>query len=440
MKFFVSSKISLVLFGFVAAIVVGSGSAKADFIFGTPTNLGPTVNSSASDYYPRLSADGLELFFTSRPPGGLADIWVTKRATTEDEWSDPVNLGPTVNSSSTDGGPCLPGDGLSLFFYSWRPDGYGRVDIWVTTRTTTEDEWGTPVNIGPPVNSSGDEMFPSISSDGLQLYFSEWEVFRPGGEGLSDIWVTTRATVYDPWGTPVNLGPIVNSSSHDDAPFISADGLALFFCSMRQGGLGGVDLWVTTRPTTEDYWVTPANLRPAVNSSGNEEFPSISADGSTLYFDSDWPGGVGSYDLWQVPILLTITAYNPNPANYSTKKDFPGGLLGTSLGWTAGDTAVSHDVYFGENFDDVSDGTGDTFRGNQTVTYFLVGYGYTPGDPLPGGFVPGATYYWRIDEIEADGVTKYTGDVWNFTVADKKAYDSSPPDGSKFIDPNTDLS
>jgi hypothetical protein len=73
------------------------------------------------------------------------------------------------------------------------------------------------------------------------------------------------------------------------------------------------------------------------------------------------------------------------------------------------------------------------------VTYFLVGYGYTTNDPLPGGFVPGTTYYWRIDEIEADEVTKHIGNVWSFQVPDTKAYSPSPADGAKFIDPNENL-
>ena len=109
----------------------------------------------------------------------------------------------------------------------------------------------------------------------------------------------TRATVSDPWGEPVNLGPTVNSSSDDDAPFITADGLTLFFASNRSGPY---DFWMTTRATTEDDWVTPVNLGPVVNSSAMEGCPSISADGSTLFFNSKRPGGFGSYDLWQVEV------------------------------------------------------------------------------------------------------------------------------------------
>jgi hypothetical protein len=102
-----------------------------------------------------------------------------------------------------------------------------------------------------------------------------------------------------------------------------------------------------------------------------------------------------------------------------------------SLSWKAGDFAVSHDVYMGDNFNDVNDGTGDTFRGNQATTYFVAGF---PGFTYPDGLVPGTTYYWRIDEVnDADPNSPWKGNVWSFTIPPKKAYDPVPSDGSKFL-------
>ena len=145
--------------------------------------------------------------------------------------------------------------------------------------------------------------------------------------------------------------------------------------------------------------------------------------------------------LWGTAKLIAgKKASGPNPANGSLLTEFPGGILGANLSWQPGISAASHDVYFGDNYADIEVGTGETFRGNQTGTYFLAGYGYTPNDPAPTGFVPGTTYYWRIDEVEADGVTKYTGDVWSFTIPSTKAYNPTPADGAKFIDIDTDLS
>ncbi|HUT46299.1 MAG TPA: LamG domain-containing protein [Sedimentisphaerales bacterium] len=124
-----------------------------------------------------------------------------------------------------------------------------------------------------------------------------------------------------------------------------------------------------------------------------------------------------------------FSAYYPDPADGAIHPE-----TWVSFGWTAGDTAATHDVYFGDNFDDVNDGTGEAFRGNQTSVYFIVGF---PGVPYPDGLVPGTTYYWRIDEIEADGATIYRGNVWSFTVPPKQAYDPVPSDGTRFIDPES---
>jgi hypothetical protein len=162
-----------------------------------------------------------------------------------DDWGTPVNLGPTVNSSNWDNSPSISADGLSLFFDSKRPGGSGGTDLWVTTRPTTDDSWGTPVNLGPTVNGPASDGLPGISADGLALFFSSYEdePLRPGGLGGSDIWVTTRATVSDPWGTPVNLGPPINTSADDLSQSFSADGLTLYFGSRRPGGYGNYDIW-----------------------------------------------------------------------------------------------------------------------------------------------------------------------------------------------------
>ncbi|MBC8468555.1 MAG: PD40 domain-containing protein [Planctomycetes bacterium] len=297
---------AMLLLAVLACVVLTNAYiAKADFVFGEPTNLGPTVNSSAFDGGPIISADGLELYFNSTRPGGSGsfDIWVTNRETIQDPWGEPVNLGPTINSSYMDANNGISADGLSLFLFSDRPGGSGSLDIWVITRANISESWGEPMNLGPTVNSSANDGGPFISADGLSLFI---ESDRPGGYGGNDIYVSTRATTDDPWGEPVNLGPRVNSSVWDWYPSLSADGLSLFFTSLRSGGLGGDDIWVTTRATTNDPWREPVNLGPAVNSSSAETCPNISADDSTFSFHSNRAGGSGNSDLWQVKILPVV--------------------------------------------------------------------------------------------------------------------------------------
>jgi hypothetical protein len=99
-----------------------------------------------------------------------------------------------------------------------------------------------------------------------------------------------------------------------------------------------------------------------------------------------------------------------------------------TLSWNPGDFAVSHDIYFGDNFADVNAGTGGTFWANLTVTDLFVGF---PGYPYPNGLVPGTTYYWRIDEVNtANPNSPWKGDVWSFSIAPNTAYNPNPADGA----------
>jgi len=125
-------------------------------------------------------------------------------------------------------------------------------------------------------------------------------------------------------------------------------------------------------------------------------------------------------------------ASNPVPADGALYED-----TWVSLSWDPGETAASHDVYLSENLDDVTNGTGDALRGNQPSAFFVAGF---PGFPYPDGLIPGTTYYWRVDEVETDGVTKYTGSVWSFTIPSKTAYNPSPPDGAQYVATDATLS
>jgi len=302
----------LLLVVLACLVLTNAYVAKADFNFGEPVNLGSTINTVYDEIGQSISADGLTLYFgeSMTNPGlngyGGPDLWVTTRGTIDDEWDTPTNLGPTVNTSYADVNPSISTDGLSLYFASNRAEGYGSWDLWMTTRETTSDPWGEPVNLGPPVNGPTGEVFPCISSDGLELYFAEWDVARSGGYGSSDLWVARRPTKDDPWGTPENLGDTVNGSDFDGNPFIVPDGLTLYFGSTRPEGYGDLDIWMTRRDTTDSPWTKSVNLGPAVNSLANDGMPSLSANGSTLYFCSDRPVGSGGYDLWQVTILPVV--------------------------------------------------------------------------------------------------------------------------------------
>ena len=289
----------------VLALGLATEVVNADFIWGTPTNLGPEVNSSYDDACVCISADRLEFYFASDRPGGHGgiDLWVMKRPTIDDDWGNPENLGLPANSQYSYWEPSISPDGLSLYFSDSHtpqfgnrlPGGLGgQGDIWMITRETIHDAWGAPVNIGPALNSQH-AVHPSISADGLSLYFQS---HRPGRIGNHcDIMVATRESTSDSFENPMFVRS-VNSPNGEWMPDISADGRALFFSRS-----GITELWVAMRATMYDDFGPPLKLPSQINiSSYLNMSPTLSADGRTLFFASDRPGGVGRVDLWQVSL------------------------------------------------------------------------------------------------------------------------------------------
>jgi len=125
-------------------------------------------------------------------------------------------------------------------------------------------------------------------------------------------------------------------------------------------------------------------------------------------------------------------ASNPVPEDGAIYED-----VWVNMAWTPGAFAVSHNVYFGTNFDNVNNGAADTFLGNQGAAYVIVGF---PGYPYPEGLIPGTTYYWRIDEVnDLNPDSPWKGPVWSFMVPPKTAYNPDPPDGGKNVDPDMKL-
>jgi Tol biopolymer transport system component len=212
----------------------------------------------------------------------------------------PVNVGSVVNSRAFEGGPCISADGLFLYFTSDRAGGEGGGDLWVTRRATRTDRFGTPENIGPVVNGPANDYAPSVAAAGLSLYFDS---DRPGGLGGMDLWVARRASAAEEFGAAEHLGPTINSAHNDWGPSITADGRSLYFNSNRPGGQGSEEVWVATRPSASARFGTPQNLGPTVNTSAHDAKPNLSADRATLYFMSDRHGGIGGIDLWQMSAL-----------------------------------------------------------------------------------------------------------------------------------------
>mgnify|MGYP000529243299 CR=1 FL=1 len=194
-----------------------------------PENIGyPPNDSNYIEASPVISADGKTIYFTSdRPAGvGLQDIWFSKFE--NGRWTKPENLGPPVNSPTSDGVMCLTSDELVMYFASHRKPSFGNADIFMCKKIN--GKWQEVKNLGSKVNSAYFESYPSIAPDGKRLFFVS---NRPGGFGENDIYVTTFTE--NEWSEPINLGPNVNSPYNEIFPYMLWDGVTLFFASNREG-------------------------------------------------------------------------------------------------------------------------------------------------------------------------------------------------------------
>jgi hypothetical protein len=266
----------------------------------TPENLGPVVNTGSTDGCPFIARDGLSLYFASNRPGGAGglDLYVSERATPYDPWGTPANLGSNINGGGNELCPTLSLDGRLLFLVSDRPGGCGAQDLYVSWRYDKHDEvgWQPPVNLGCEVNSSANDFTPSFIEHArtgtTTLYFSS---NRSGGPGGTDIYASVLGAG-GAFGSP-QLVEGLNTEFNDQRPNVRPDGREIFFDSDRPGTLGSTDLWVATRARPSDPWSMPENLE-SVNTETVEGRPSISFDGKRLYFMSSRAGGFGGIDLY----------------------------------------------------------------------------------------------------------------------------------------------
>jgi len=268
-----------------------------------PVNLGAPVNSSVNDNNAALSPDELSLYFVSNRLGGLggADIWVSRRASLDNAWGEPVNLGPSVNGPGIEASPLVSHDGHLLFFSSDRAGGHGLNDIYVARRTDKSDDlgWGPAVNLGPDVNTAGFEAggfyLQSAEAGSANFYF----VRGPNTVAL-DIYVTSVNTDGEPGGPAVLAAELSNQDPAitDAHPSLRADGREVYFYSNRAGSLGASDLWRSTRPSVHEPWSAPENVGAPLSSTANDVQPSLTHDARTLIFASTRAGGLGGADIW----------------------------------------------------------------------------------------------------------------------------------------------
>lgn len=201
-------------------------------------------------------------------------------------YDTPVHLDSQINTPGFEGKPSLSADGLELYFVSDRPGalgGPGDQDIYVSRRKSVNDSWDAPERVPPPVSSPFFDITPSISLDGLDLYFGS---NRPGpfSPPWPDLWVSHRASATDPWGEAINLGAGVNTPLFEGSIDVSPDQRTAYLAALSPGFV--FDIFVSTRRSADEPFGPRVKLPQPVNSEGQDYGPALTPDGHVMFFSS----------------------------------------------------------------------------------------------------------------------------------------------------------
>jgi outer membrane protein OmpA-like peptidoglycan-associated protein/Tol biopolymer transport system component len=270
-----------------------------------PINMGPGVNTDAPEYYPGVSADNQMLIFTrlDKDPnsfqGKNENLYVSRNL--EGAWLPGVRIGE-VNTEYNEGAPTISADGRTMVFtacelmdeYGGGRTGFGSCDLFISRKVG--NEWGTPVNVGEPVNTAAWETQPSLSADGKVLYFVRGKP-TPGGVQNQDIYYSLQRNNGE-WAKPRPVSDKINTPGREESVMIHPDGKTLYFSSNGHVGMGGLDLYMSQKDET-GIWSTPVNLGYPINTFNEENSLLVAASGEIAYFASDRDGGFGNLDLYK---------------------------------------------------------------------------------------------------------------------------------------------
>jgi tetratricopeptide (TPR) repeat protein len=276
----------------------------------TIENLGQTVNSKYEDKGPAITADGKKLFFNTRRPESpeapldaegdgkyFENIYVTIWDSAKQEWAVADEIPGQINQKNSHVACTgISADGKQIFIYKNDlndPESRGG-DIFVSK--VVNNKWKTPEPFGKPINTGYWEGGACISPDGKTLYFTSE---RKGGFGHSDIWMAKRKTKTE-WEAPVNIGAVVNSEYDEAGLFLAPDGKTLFFCSNGPNSMGSYDIFRTVYEN--EKWSKPENLGYPLNTTKRDGPLVLGADVRYAYISSDRLGGFGENDIYKIDL------------------------------------------------------------------------------------------------------------------------------------------
>jgi outer membrane protein OmpA-like peptidoglycan-associated protein len=271
---------------------------QGQYVF-EPKNLGDSINTKFPEYFPSLTIDGNQLVFT-RQMNFFNEDFFGARLLPGGSWSASAPLPGNVNTERNEGAQHISQDGKVLVFTSCdAPDGFGGCDLYYSL--LTKQGWSQPINIGDVINSEFWESQPTIAPDKRALYFA---ARAPGGMGGSDLYVS-YIMPSGKWGPAMNMGPSVNTTGDETSPFIHADNQTLYFASSGLTGYGKMDLFLIRKDST-GHWGKPENLGYPINTVDDEATLFVTSDGTTAYYASDRSDSKGSLDLYSFTLREDI--------------------------------------------------------------------------------------------------------------------------------------
>lgn len=317
------------------------------------------LNSSANDFAPTLQGNGRIMYFTSDRDGSQ-NIFSSVQGS--GNWEQVREVGPALNTSRDEGGVSITPDGRWMVFTGCeRDDGLGDCDVYIAE--FVGGSWRNVKNLGPNVNTQFWESQPSISSDGLTLFFAS---DRPGGRGGTDIWMSTRPHGGN-WQPAVNLGRVVNSIGDDLAPHIAPDNSTLYFSSDTHPGIGGLDIYRSKR--SGDGWTSPQHLGTPINSEYDDYFSGTQLNSEDLYFASTRDGG-----------KLNIYVAIPNPLPPGSVTTVTGTVTDAQSGAPIEATLVVRDI----QSDDILSSFHSNAENGEYVVVLQPGRSYVITSSSPG--------------------------------------------------------
>ncbi len=260
------------------------------------------TNSPFAEVYPCISTDEQKIYFTRNVNGIDEDFYYALKDSCGG-WFKPKNMGSPPNTPDQEAAQMISADRHYSFFTKCdnrSQNGWenGGCDLYMSY--TADSVWSQPQSFGGTINSPAFEGMACLSPDNRELFFVS---NRPGGIGGMDIWVSKFDNGL--WQLPRNLGPEINTSGDETAPFIHPDNYTLYFSSTGHDGFGGADFFMAKRKN-DSLWSQVTNMGEPLNSTADENSLCVNFSGTKIYFSSDRYNHVGNFDLYEMNMPLPL--------------------------------------------------------------------------------------------------------------------------------------